>query len=73
MQRTFTVLDTEETLLNYITDHESTYILSNTKDVADILWLSESFELVLEAPALFEDHLTRIWRSTKENRPVQSR
>lgn len=73
MQRTFTVVDTEETLLDFLTDHEGTYILSNTKDAADILWLSESFELVLEAPALFEDHLTRIWRSTKENRPAQSR
>jgi 4-amino-4-deoxy-L-arabinose transferase-like glycosyltransferase len=72
MQRTFTVIDTEQTLLNYMTNHESTYILSNTKDAADILWLSESFELVLEAPALFEDHRTRIWRSTKENRPAQS-
>lgn len=73
MQRTFKVLDTKEALEQYMADHSTDYILTNTKDVADILWLSESFELVLEAPALFEDHVTRVWRISKENRPAQSR
>jgi hypothetical protein len=45
MQRTFKVLDTKEALEQYMADHSTDYILTNTKDVADILWLSESFEL----------------------------
>lgn len=71
LQRTFKVMATEEELLAHMTDHQRVYILTNTKDKSDVLWLSENFELLLEAPALFEDHVTRVWGIAKENRPVQ--
>jgi hypothetical protein len=73
LQRTFKVMATEEELLAHMFDHQRAYILTNTKDKSDVLWLSENFELLLEAPALFEDHVTRVWRLSKENRPTQSR
>ena len=73
LQRTFKVMATEEELLAHMFDNQRAYILTNTKDKSDVLWLSENFELLLEAPALFEDHVTRVWRLSKENRPTQLR
>jgi 4-amino-4-deoxy-L-arabinose transferase-like glycosyltransferase len=65
MQRTFTVVQSREALAQYVTDHSKGYILTNTKEPTELLWLSQTFELVLEAPALFEDHVTRLYRISK--------
>jgi hypothetical protein len=46
-------------------DSSVDYILTNTKNKEDIQWLDTHFEKVIEAPALFEDHTTRLYQPIK--------
>jgi 4-amino-4-deoxy-L-arabinose transferase-like glycosyltransferase len=70
-QRTFDQIGSAEALQNRIAKSPETLILTNTKDTLDLKFLIGHYELILEAPALFEDNSTRIWRVTKEGMQSQ--
>jgi hypothetical protein len=59
LKRTFRTVSKRDELL---TDSSFNYILTNTKNKEDIQWLDTHFEKVVEAPALFEDHTTRLYQ-----------
>ena len=62
LKQTFKTIQKREALL---TDPSFDYILTNTKNKEDIQWLDTYFEKVVEAPALFEDHTTRLYQPIK--------
>ena len=62
LKQTFKMVQKREILL---TDTSVDYILTNTKNKEDIQWLDTHFEKVVEAPALFEDHTTRLYQPIK--------
>ncbi len=62
LKRTFKTFHRREALLS---DDSFDYILTNTKRKEDIKWLETHFENVIEAPALFEDHVTRLYQPIK--------
>ncbi len=62
LKRTFKTFHRREALLS---DDSFDYILTNTKRKEDIEWLETHFENVIEAPALFEDHVTRLYQPIK--------
>jgi hypothetical protein len=62
LKQTFKTVQKREVLL---IDPSFDYILTNTKNKEDIQWLDTHFEKVVEAPALFEDHITRLYQPIK--------
>ena len=70
-QRTFTQIDSAEGLQKKTAERPETLILTNTKEASDLEFLSAHYELILEAPALFEDNITRLWGVIKSDTPAQ--
>jgi len=62
LKKTFNTIHQREALLS---DDSIDYILTNTKNNEDLQWLETHFEKVVEAPALFEDHTTRLYQPIK--------
>ena len=62
LKQTFKTIYQREVLLS---DDSFDYILTNTKNNEDLQWLETHFEKVVEAPALFEDHTTRLYQPIK--------
>jgi len=62
LKQTFKTIYQREALLS---DDSFDYILTNTKNNEDLQWLETHFEKVVEAPALFEDHTTRLYQPIK--------
>ena len=70
-QRTFDRIEDVEVLQKRTAQNPEILVLTNTKDTLDLKFLIGHYELILEAPALFEDNSTRIWRVTKEGMQSQ--
>ena len=72
LQRTFDKVSNRSELLNKVSAFNDVLVLTNSKSREEIEWLSSNFELLVEAPALFEDHTTRLFRVTRGDRQAQS-
>lgn len=72
LKRTFDKASNRSELLTMVSQYEKVLVLTNSKNLEEIDWLSSTFELLVEAPALFEDHTTRLFSVTTENRQAQS-